>query len=88
MIKKLVGNGRYIHYICPKCGHRDEIFKHGGGERTAKQLHVPFLGAIPIDPKVALGGDAGVPIVAAEPKSSVTEAFLRVAEAVQKALGA
>jgi ATP-binding protein involved in chromosome partitioning len=75
-------------YICPKCGNRDEIFKHGGGERTAKQLNVPFLGAIPIDPKVALGGDSGVPIAAAEPHSPVTEAFLRVAEAVSKTLGA
>jgi ATP-binding protein involved in chromosome partitioning len=76
------------YYICPKCGHRAEIFKHGGGERTANRLNVPFLGAIPIDPKVAIGGDAGEPIVVAEPQSPVTEAFLRVAELVQKGLGA
>jgi ATP-binding protein involved in chromosome partitioning len=74
-------------YVCGKCGHREEIFKHGGGERTAKRLNVPFLGEIPIDPKVAIGGDAGVPIVAADPKSPVTEAFLRVAEAIHKNLG-
>jgi ATP-binding protein involved in chromosome partitioning len=73
-------------YVCPKCGHRDEIFKHGGGERTAKKLNVPFLGAIPIDPKVAVGGDVGIPIVAAEPKSPVTEAFLQVAESIHKTL--
>jgi len=76
------------YYICPKCGHRDEIFKHGGGERTANRLNVPFLGSIPIDPKVAIGGDAGEPIVAAEPRSPVTEAFLRVAELIKKGLGA
>ena len=75
-------------YVCPKCGHREEIFKHGGGEKTAKRLNVPFLGAIPIDPKVTIGGDAGIPIVVAEPKSPVTEAFLRVAEAVHRSLGA
>jgi ATP-binding protein involved in chromosome partitioning len=74
-------------YVCGKCGHREEIFKHGGGERTAKKLNVPFLGEIPIDPKVAIGGDSGVPIVAAEPKSPVTEAFLEVAEAIHKQLG-
>jgi ATP-binding protein involved in chromosome partitioning len=73
-------------YVCPKCGHREEIFKHGGGERTANRLNVPFLGEIPIDPRVTVGGDSGVPIVVSEPKSAVTEAFLRVAEAVQKAL--
>jgi ATP-binding protein involved in chromosome partitioning len=69
-------------YVCKKCGHREEIFKHGGGKQTAKKLNVPFLGEIPIDPKVAIGGDSGVPIVAAEPKSPVTEAFLSIAEAI------
>jgi ATP-binding protein involved in chromosome partitioning len=76
------------YYICPQCGHREEIFKHGGGRRTAEQLKVPFLGEIPLDPKVAIGGDAGEPIVAAEPKSGVTEAYLRIAEQIAKQLGA
>jgi ATP-binding protein involved in chromosome partitioning len=76
------------YFVCRKCGHREEIFKHGGGERTAKKLDVPFLGAIPLDPAVAIGGDAGVPIVAAEPESPVTHAFLRIAETVLQRLGA
>jgi ATP-binding protein involved in chromosome partitioning len=76
------------YFICRKCGHREEIFKHGGGERTATKLNVPFLGAIPLDPAVAIGGDAGVPIVAAEPESPVTHAFLRIAETIQQRLGA
>ena len=74
------------YYLCPKCGNREEIFKHGGGERTARQLQVPFLGEIPLDPKVAIGGDSGTPIVAAEPRSDVTEAYLRIAETVVKNL--
>jgi ATP-binding protein involved in chromosome partitioning len=74
------------YYVCPKCGHREEIFKHGGGRRTAEKLGVPFLGEIPLDPKVVVGGDAGVPIVAAEPKSAVTEAYLRIADAVVRQL--
>src|SRR6266542_716687 len=76
------------YYICPQCGHREEIFKHGGGKRTAEQLKVPFLGEIPLDPKVAIGGDAGEPIVAAEPKSDVTEAYLKIAEEIVRQLGA
>lgn len=44
------------YFLCRKCGHREEIFKHGGGERTANKLNVPFLGAIPLDPAVAIGG--------------------------------
>ena len=74
------------YYVCPSCGHRDEIFKHGGGERTARQLGVPFLGEIPLDPKVTQGGDAGRPIVAGEPKSSVTEAYMRIADTILGAL--
>ena len=76
------------YYLCPQCGHREEIFKHGGGRRTAEELRVPFLGEIPLDPKVAIGGDSGRPIVAGEPKSGVTEAYVRIAEAIVKTLGA
>ena len=74
------------YFLCPKCGHREEIFKHGGGAKTAGELHVPFLGEIPLDPKVAIGGDAGRPIVAAEPDSAVTAAYRKIAEAVQTSL--
>lgn len=74
------------YYICPKCGNREEIFKHGGGRKTAEELHVPFLGEIPLDPKVAIGGDSGRPIVAGEPHSAVTEAYMRLAESVQRTL--
>jgi ATP-binding protein involved in chromosome partitioning len=74
------------YYVCPSCGHRDEIFKHGGGRRTAQQLGVPFLGEIPLDPKVTIGGDAGRPIVVAEPGSKVTEAYLSIADAVVRAM--
>jgi len=70
------------YYICPRCGHREEIFKHGGGRRTAEQLKVPFLGEIPLDPKITLGGDAGRPIVAADPEGGVTRAYLSIAEAI------
>ena len=74
------------YYVCPECGHREEIFKHGGGRRTAEALQVPFLGEIPLDPKVVAGGDAGRPIVAAEPRSAVAEAYLRIAETIVRRL--
>jgi len=75
-------------YECPSCGHRDEIFKHGGGRLTAEKLGVPFLGEIPIDPKIVAGGDAGTPIVIAEPKSAATAAYMAVADAVARTLAA
>jgi ATP-binding protein involved in chromosome partitioning len=74
------------YYICPSCGHREEIFKHGGGRRTAEALQVPFLGEIPLDPKVVAGGDSGRPIVVADPHSTVSEAYIRIAEDIVRRL--
>jgi ATP-binding protein involved in chromosome partitioning len=76
------------YYVCPECGHREEIFKHGGGRKTASELDVPFLGEIPIDPRIVAGGDSGQPIVVLEPRSEATNAYMAVADAVVRALGA
>ena len=69
-------------FVCPHCGEVTDIFKKGGGEKTADFLGTAFLGAIPLDPKIVLGGDSGVPIVVAEAKGAHSAAFRRVAEAV------
>jgi len=70
------------YYVCGKCGERTEIFSHGGGERAAEKLGVPFLGRIPIDPAIRAGGDAGTPIVIGDPTSPQAEAFLNIASAI------
>ena len=49
------------YYLCPKCGNRDELFDHGGAEAAARELDVPFLGAIPLNTKIRLYGDTGEP---------------------------
>ncbi len=46
-------------FICPHCGKETELFKKGGGERTASELKLPFLGSVPIDPFVVQTGDSG-----------------------------
>jgi ATP-binding protein involved in chromosome partitioning len=69
-------------FVCPHCGEETPIFKQGGGERTAEVLDCPFLGRIPLDPAIVEGGDAGVPVVVALPKSSHASAFEKVAQAV------
>jgi ATP-binding protein involved in chromosome partitioning len=69
-------------FVCPHCGQTTDIFKKDGGRRTADLLGTAFLGAIPLDPKIVLGGDAGVPIVVAEPEGAHADAFRLVAEAV------
>lgn len=66
-------------FVCGHCGERTEIFSHGGGERAAEKLGIPFLGRIPIDPAIRAGGDAGVPIVVADPASPQAKAFREVA---------
>ncbi|NOT01618.1 MAG: Mrp/NBP35 family ATP-binding protein [Phycisphaerales bacterium] len=48
-------------YICPHCGHRDEIFDHGGAKRSAEELGVPFLGAIPLNTDVRILIGEGTP---------------------------
>ncbi len=73
-------------FVCPHCGERTEIFKAGGGRRTAEQLGVPFLAEIPIDPEIVVGGDAGSPIVVAHADSQAARAFVGLAEAVAKAV--
>ena len=65
-------------FVCPKCGETTYIFKSGGGEKMAKELGVPFLGKIPIDPEVVIGGDKGQPLIAYNRKSPAAEAFSRV----------
>ncbi len=69
-------------FVCPHCGESTDIFKKGGGEKTADLLGTAFLGAIPLDPKIVLGGDAGVPIVIAESAGPHAGAFRKVAESV------
>lgn len=49
-------------FVCPQCGSLHEIFKSGGGEKTALEWGIPFLGRLPIDPAVVVAGDAGEPL--------------------------
>ncbi|MBE7453177.1 MAG: Mrp/NBP35 family ATP-binding protein [Kofleriaceae bacterium] len=70
------------YYVCPACGHHDEIFSHGGGKRLAQEVGAPFLGEIAIDARIRFGGDAGVPIVVASPDSAISQNFMELASTV------
>jgi ATP-binding protein involved in chromosome partitioning len=74
-------------FACPHCGTRTDIFGHGGGRTEADRLEVPFLGEIAIDPAIREGGDRGTPIVAHDPESRQSTAFLAIAGKVLEALG-
>lgn len=73
-------------YVCPSCGHVEEIFGKGGGEATANRYGVPFLGAVPIDPRVVRAGDSGRPVVASHPDSGASVALREVATKVVRFL--
>jgi ATP-binding protein involved in chromosome partitioning len=68
------------HFACPRCGHEADIFGHGGGERMAAELGVPFLGRIPIYQPIREGSDTGVPLIISEPESAAARAFMGAAE--------
>src|SRR5262245_32110259 len=68
------------YFVCDGCEKRHELFGSGGGQKIADFAHAPLLGQIPLDGAVREWGDAGVPIVEAQPGSSVGEAFVGVAE--------
>jgi ATP-binding protein involved in chromosome partitioning len=65
-------------FVCPHCGKETAIFKVGGGEAAAQELGLPFLGRIPLDPRIVIGGDAGKPFVLEHPDSEATKAFREV----------
>jgi ATP-binding protein involved in chromosome partitioning len=68
------------YFVCGHCGEEADIFGHGGGERLAEDLGVPFLGSVPIYQPIREGSDHGVPLVVSEPESPAARAFLSVAE--------
>ncbi len=70
------------YHLCRHCGHRAEIFSHGGGARMAEQFHVPFLGEIPLVQDIRVGGDRGVPLVIAAPEHLQSLAFVQIARQV------
>ena len=73
-------------FICPSCGHHEEIFLSGGGRKLAEREGFPFLGEIPLQGAVSRGGDAGKPVVIADPGSQVARIFHGIAGTVACAL--
>lgn len=67
------------YFSCPNCGHRTEIFAHGGAKREADRAGVEFLGDIPLDIVIRETSDAGKPIVASEPTSPHALAYGEIA---------
>jgi ATP-binding protein involved in chromosome partitioning len=72
-------------FVCPDCGGEHDIFGEGGGEAFAEEVDMPFLGSIPLDPRVREGGDSGEPAVLSE--TGVGDAFRTLAGNVADMVG-
>lgn len=66
-------------YVCPHCGETVDIFGAGGGEKTARNARIDFLGRIPLDPRVVRCGDNGQSYQETYPDSPVTQAYQAIA---------
>ena len=73
-------------FTCPHCGEVLDPFGTGGGERTAKESGIRFLGRIPFDPRVVSCGDQGIPLQEKFETSPVSKAFSAVADRISESL--
>jgi Mrp family chromosome partitioning ATPase len=69
-------------FVCPHCGKTTDLFKAGGGEALAREMTVPFLGRVPLDPQVVISGDAGTPLVRQFAESPTALAFANIARPI------
>jgi ATP-binding protein involved in chromosome partitioning len=69
-------------FVCDKCSEQHYIFDHGGAERAARRLGVPYLGGIPLEKVIREEADAGAPVVVSRPDSAGSKAFRDVASAL------
>jgi len=78
----ILGVVENMSYLELPDGTRMDVFGTGGGEQLAASMNVPFLGKVPMDPEVRIGGDSGKPVVAARQDSVVAKVLLQISEQV------
>lgn len=76
-------------FVCPKCTHESQIFRAttGGGARLAKEMSIPFLGAVPLDPRVGMACDFGESFMDNFPDSPASAALKEVVRSIGKFVG-
>lgn len=79
---EILGVAENMSYLELPDGTRMDVFGQGGGQMMAEAANVPFLGQIPMDPTVRIGGDTGVPVVISNPDSAPAQALRELAEKV------
>jgi len=70
-------------FICPKCGSESSIFRTGGGMKIAEDLNVPFIGSIPLDPRICEASDIGKPFIVEYSDLPAAKAFIEIVDKVE-----
>ncbi|HWD14645.1 Mrp/NBP35 family ATP-binding protein [Pseudochrobactrum sp. sp1633] len=70
------------YFIAPDTGNRYDIFGHGGAQREAERLNVPFLGAVPLHMQIRELSDAGMPVTVKDPESPHAQIYRDIAQKV------
>ena len=73
-------------FVCPHCSETVDIFKTGGGEDIAREFELPFIGRIPMDPRVVMASDDGKQYLSSDVESPTTAAFTVVVDAIERRL--
>jgi len=68
-------------FVCPHCEEVTDLFGRGGGEKLADKMQIPFLGRIPLDPRMVVAGDSGKPFIVDHPETEAARALQHVARA-------
>ncbi|HCU80541.1 MAG TPA: chromosome partitioning protein, partial [Chloroflexi bacterium] len=69
-----------MSYLAMPNNQRVDVFGQGGGEQLAKDTGVDFIGSVPLDPQVRIGGDSGNPIVISQPESQAAVSLISIAD--------
>jgi ATP-binding protein involved in chromosome partitioning len=79
----MVENMSYL--VAPGSGERIDVFGEGGGKRTAEAMGIPFLGELPLNPRIRVGGDSGRPIALLGDSDPESQPFMDMARQILKA---
>jgi len=71
-------------FRCPHCDKEIDIFKTGGGLKASMDFQVPFLGKVPIDPKIVLTGDSGEPFLFKNASTDAGKAFKKIVKKIEE----
>jgi ATP-binding protein involved in chromosome partitioning len=78
----ILGVVENMSYLEMPDGSHMDVFGTGGGEQLSDSMNVPFLGKVPMDPDVRIGGDSGKPVLVSKPQSAAAGALTDIAQKV------